>query len=75
MSVMDIGIVRMGVRNGVVAVLVRMGLIALRGESMGMLVMRILPMAVRVDEQLMTVFVLVPFAEVQTDTDRHQHGG
>ena len=65
----------MEVRNGVVAVLVRMGLILLPGETMGMLVMRIVPMAVRVDEQLMTVFVLVPLGEVQTDADRHQHGG
>ena len=69
---MDIGVVRMGVDNGFVPVLVGMGLPPIPGEGMCMLVMRIVPMAVRVDEQLMAVLVFVPFGEVQEDAGRHQ---
>ena len=47
---MDIGVVRMGVGEGFVAVLVGMGLPPVPGEGMCMPVMRIVLMAVRVDE-------------------------
>jgi len=61
---MDIGVVRMGVDEGFVPVLVGMGLPPIPGEGVCMVVMRIVLMAVRVDEQLMAVLVLVPFGEV-----------
>jgi hypothetical protein len=73
--VMDIGIVRMGVGEGLVAMLVRMGLASIPGEGVRMLVMGIVTVAVRVDEQLMRMLVLVPFGEVQPDPRRHQRRG
>ena len=74
-SVMDIGVVRVGVGEGGVAVLVWMGLLPVPGEVVGMLVMRVVLMAVHVDERLMSVLVFVPLGEVQPDPGRHQHRG
>ena len=45
---------------------------AVPGERMGMLMMRIVPVAMRMDELLMSVRVLMSFSEMQPDPSGHQ---
>lgn len=48
---------------------------AVPGERMGMLMMRIVPVAMRMDEVLVSVRVLMPFSEMQPDPRGHQCRG
>lgn len=71
-SMMDIRVMGMLVRQDFVAVLVHMRLSAIPVEVVGVLVMFVVSMWVRVLEQLVTVFVQVPLPYVQPNTDCHQ---
>lgn len=69
---MKIRIVRVGMDQRFVLVRVRMGLPAIPGEVMRMLVMGIVRMQVLVFEQFMRVLVFVPLTHVQPYAERHQ---
>jgi hypothetical protein len=72
MAMMKIRIVRVRMGQRFVLVRVRMGLPAIPGEVMRMLVMGIVRMQVLVFEPFMRVLVFVPFTDVQPNAERHQ---
>ena len=74
MLMMDVGVVRVAVPHGLVAVLVRVGLASAPVEVVGMLVVGIVSMAVRVYQKLMSVLMLVPLREVQPEARSHERG-
>jgi hypothetical protein len=69
---MDIGVVRVAVNHRFVFVLVTVRLSAVPALLMGMLVVGVMPMAMRVDHAFMPVFVPMPLGQVQTNSRRHQ---
>ena len=71
-SMMDIRVVGMLVREHLMAVPVDMRLGAVPFEVVGVLVMLVVSVWVRVLEQLVAVFVQVPLPHVQPNTDCHQ---
>lgn len=75
---MDIGIVRMRVRQGRVVMRVRMRLrIRYRrvAGTVDMLMMLVMDVRMRMIEWFMHVLVLVPFGEVKPHTNRHERRG
>ena len=70
--VMDVGVVRVAVGNGIVRVLVRMRFSAIPREIVGVLVMDVVHMAVSMGDCLVLVHVLVTLAQMQPYADAHQ---
>ena len=75
MSMMDIRVMRMAVRDGLVGVLVRVRLTPVPWEVVCMLMMCIVHMAVRMRDGLVGVHVLMALGQVQPDTHGHQRRG
>ena len=75
MAVVDVGIMRMAVRESRMRVFVRMRLNAVPGRIVRMLVMFIMHVMVRVLRRFVGMCVLVTLGEVQPDTSRHERGG
>lgn len=71
MTVVDIRIVRMTVRNHAMRMLVRVGLRTIPLESMFVLMMRVMHMRVTVSDRLVRVAVFVPFCNVQPKSGSH----
>src|SRR5262245_62219794 len=72
MPVMQIGVVGMGVGQGVMLVRMGMRLLAVPGEGMLVPVMLVVDMFVLVRQRLVDVRVTMPFADVQPDAEAHQ---
>ena len=70
---MNIRIVRVTVRQPLVAVLVRVRLASIPRECVAMLVMGVVPMAVRVHQLFVDVRVLVPLSKVQPHAAGHEY--
>ena len=73
--VMDIGEVWMRMHERVVSMHMAMRFLAIPAEIVPVLVMLVVTMAMFVLERFMPVRVLVAFAQVQPDADRHQAAG
>ncbi len=72
---MGVGVVLMGVREVLVRVLVTVPGAGSHRLGMLVLVMRVVGVPMVVRHRLVRVLVLVPLAQMQPDTDRHQHRG
>ena len=72
MPVVDIGEMGMLVYRRLVPMPVLVGLVAGPSKRMGVLVVRVMDMAVTVLHRLMHMFMLMVFGEVQPHTPRHQ---
>jgi hypothetical protein len=70
--VMDIREMRMRVRHGCMAVRMGMRLVAVPREVVLVLVMRVVPVTMRVLERIVRVRMLMTFANVQPHAERHQ---
>ena len=68
----DVREVRVLVGHYRVLVRMCMGLSALPGEVVGMLMVHVMHMAVGVRKRFMRVFVVVVFGQVQPDAQRHE---
>ena len=75
MLVMDIGRMRVDVRERLVPVEMRVRLVGRFVRRMRVLVMVIVRVEVGVRDRGMDVFVLVMFAQVQPNAERHERGG
>jgi len=73
--VMDIGEVWMRMHERVVSMRMTMRFLAIPAEIVPVLVMLVVTMPMLVLERFMLVRVLVAFAQVQPDADRHQAAG
>jgi hypothetical protein len=70
--VMDIRVVRVLVRDHLVAMRMQVRLAAVPGKRVLVLVMLVMPMLVGVLEKFVGVFVQMSFPYVQPDSQRHQ---
>lgn len=75
MPVMNIWEMRVRMRDRRMGMRMSVRLVAVPREIMLVLVMRVVPMAMRVVQRMVRVRMLVTFADVQPDTQRHQGGG
>lgn len=66
---------RMRVRNRCMPMRMAVRLFAVPCEVVLMLMMRVVPMPMRVIQRVMRVRMLVPFADMQPDAQRHERGG
>ena len=73
--VMQVGIMRVQVPQGFMAVKVRMWLVAWIVGAMRMLVMLVMDMPMRVFEHFMLMLMLVTFGEMKIDANAHKGGG
>ena len=71
-AVVNVRKVRVLVRHYRMVMRMGMGLRALPGKVVRMLVMRVMHMAVCVRKRFMRVFVFVVFGQVQPDAQRHE---
>ena len=72
--VMNVRKMRVAVRDRQMHMRMRVRLVAVVRKIVRMLVMFVVPMPMRVLEWLVRVRVFMPFANVQPDPERHQHG-
>src|ERR1700754_2250105 len=75
MPVMDIGKMRVRMRDRRMHVTMRMRFIALVRKIVFVPMMLVMPMRMRVLDPVVRMFVLVTLAHMQDDADRHQHRG
>src|ERR1044072_9978911 len=66
---------RMPVRNRCMPMRMAVRLFAVPSEVVLMLMMRVVPMPMRVIQRVMRVRMLVPFADMQPDAQCHERGG
>ena len=71
----EVGIVRVGVDEMRVNVAMRMRLVRRIRCFVRVTMVLVMNVVVRVIERFMRVLVLVPFRDMEPDTDRHQGGG
>jgi len=74
MLVMNVGVMRVAVRDGFVGVRMRMRFGAIPREIVGVLVMDVVHVAVGMGDGLVLVHVFVALAQVQPHADAHQYG-
>ena len=74
-AMMDVGKVRVSVRERFVRMAMRMRFVSVPREAMSVSMMRVVYVRVLMDESGMLVPVLVPLGQMQPDTDRHEHAG
>lgn len=72
MPMMNIGIVGMAVPYGVVDVPVRVGLARWLGAVVGVVMVVIVHVAMLMREPIVVMLVLMPFGQMQPDSERHQ---
>ena len=69
---MDIGVMRMGVRQRLVTMGMRVRLHAIPDEVMRMLVVLVVPVTVRMLQRLVRVFMRMPLPDVEPDAQCHE---
>ena len=75
MPMMNIWEMRVRMRDRRMGMRMRVRLVAVPREIVVVLVMRVVPMPMRMIQRGMRVRMLVSFADVQPDTQRHQGSG
>ena len=75
MAVVNVRVVGMLVRQHFVPVRVRVRFVPVPGEVVRVLVMLVVAMPMRVLQRFVGVFVLMPLAHVQPDTEGHERRG
>ena len=75
MTVMNVGEMRMRVRNGQMDMRMGMRFVAAIREVVPMSMMFVVAMPVNVLQQIVSMLVLMPLAHMQPNAQRHQHCG
>ncbi len=74
MLVMNVRIMRMAMRDGLVLMQVSMRFCAIPGDGVSMLMVFVVHVRVIVVQRLVGMHMVVAFREVKPDARRHQHG-
>ena len=74
MPMVDIGKVRVGMHQPRMRMRMAVGLIGWISRTMGVLVMRVVHMAVLVHHRQVLVFMCMPLGQVWPQAERHQRG-